>query len=1030
MLVHFTTWAQTRNISGIVIDTQKEPIPGVNVIIDGSTKGVVTDINGKYEIEVKKGDILLFSFVGMVPQKIKIDGQRVIDVTMMADVVALEEVVAIGYGTVKKSDLTGSVSSISSESISESQSNSFITAMQGRMAGVYISSESGEPGSGMNIQIRGAGSFYGASTPLFVIDGVQMDVNSSEVATSTMASTSSMDPMANLNPNDIESIEILKDASATAIFGSRGANGVVIITTKSGKGAKPVLEYSGSVSVSQTSKKLDVLSAWDYVDYQRLRENESFLMTDTDGDGTLDSERDFENIPSHNWQDEIFVNAITHNHTLMAGGSNGQSDYSASVGVLSQQGILKNNDYDRYNFRMKLNHKQSEKLSLGFNLNSSFAEQSGVTSNGGGGGGSYNGITQLVVIANPWEIFDEDLIETSDNYISPMALVNEAEKNTRFVKLIGSLNAKYKITRALSLVGTVGANYSKSKLKEYYPSTTSWGSQWGGKAGVKEIGTYSYNSSILLQYNKTFNKIHKINAMGGFEVFHYNFESFENVVTSFEDESTGVNDISKGSSVNTYSTNRWETNRLSYLSRLNYTLLDRYLFTASIRADGSDKFGADKRWGFFPSGAFAWRVMEENFMEDVNTLSNLKLRLSYGETGNESIPAYSQYASMENTYYASDDGIMFGMSPASRANEDLKWETTVQYNAGIDLGFFNNRLSVNLDVYQKATKDMLVETPISSQSGYSYQWSNLGDIDNKGLEVFVSTVNIQKKNFTWESSFNISFNRNKVKSLGGGEYIPVTISGGWLTTPGRVIVGEPIGVMYGYKQEGIYQIEDFTWQDNSDPSIAHDDRIYELKDDVVNYIAGTPIPGGMKYKDLNDDGSADDENDRTVIGNCNPKHIGGINNSFRYKNFNLGFFFQWSYGNNVFNAGKLRLNGYQSYMNVTYNYYNNYWREDNPSNKYPGLGQVETTVSDYYVEDASYLRLKTVTLGYTVPTKVLKGLGISSAKCFISGNNLYTWTNYSGFDPEVASNNALLRGYERVSYPRSRNVTFGINVKF
>lgn len=1031
LLMTHVVFAQVRTITGVVVDKSGgEPIPGVNVVVVGTTNGVITDFDGKYEIEVKKGSILLFSFVGMTSQQIKVGDNTEINVTMIPDVVALEEVVAIGYGTVKKSDLTGSVSSIGSSEIAESQSTSFLSAMQGRMAGVNISSESGEPGSGINIQIRGAGSFYGSASPLFVIDGVQMDINPGEVATSSMGSMATMDPLSNLNPNDIESIEILKDASATAIFGSRGANGVVIVTTKSGKAGKSTLEYNGYVGISQTTKKLDVLNAEDYLDYQILRGNTGFYMMDTDNDGEYDIERDFSTTPSHNWQDEIFRSAITHSHTLSAGGSNGKSNYSASLGLLSQEGIIKNNDYERYNFRIKVDHEQSDRLSLGFNLNSSLSDQFGVTSNGGGGGGSYNGLTQLIIIANPWEVIDPNIDQTSDNYILPLKLVEDSDKSTRFMRLIGSFDATYKITPELAAVGTVGANVSNSKLKEFYPTTTSWGDTWGGKAGVEEIGTISYNTSILLRYNKTFNKKHRVNAMAAFETAHYNYENFRNIVTSFEDESTGVNDISKGASVNNYETSRWETNRISYLSRVNYTYADRYLFTASIRADGSDKFGAGSRWGYFPSGAFAWRVTQEEFMKEIKSISNVKLRLSYGETGNERIPAYSQYAKMENTYYAGNDVLMFGMAPSSRANPDLKWETTVQYNAGIDLGFFENRLSITYDYYQKQTNDMLVNTPVSSQSGYSSQWSNLGDIDNKGMELVISSVNIHKKDFSWETSFNISFNKNKVKSIGGAEYIPVTIGGGWLITPGRVIVGEPIGVMYGYVQDGIYQIDDFTWQDDSDPTIPHEDRTYILKEGVTTFSSGNPSPGSIRYKDLDGDDNVDDQNDRTIIGDSNPIHVGGLNNSFRYKNFDLSFLFQWSYGNDVFNAGKLRLNGYQTYMNVTNDYYNNFWTPDRPSNEYPGVGKLDGLISDYFVEDASYLRFKTVSIGYTLPNRFLRGTGLSGVKIYATGNNLYTWTNYSGFDPEVQSNNSLLRGYERTSYPRSRTITLGVNVKF
>jgi TonB-linked SusC/RagA family outer membrane protein len=419
----------------------------------------------------------------------------------------------------------------------------------------------------------------------------------------------------------------------------------------------------------------------------------------------------------------------------------------------------------------------------------------------------------------------------------------------------------------------------------------------------------------------------------------------------------------------------------------------------------------------------------------VSSVSNLKLRLSYGETGNESIPAYSYFARMQNTYYTSNNSVMFGMSPASRENPELKWETTSQYNAGIDLGLFKNRLNLNFDYYLKQTRDMLLSAPVSAQSGYFEQWLNIGAIDNSGIEIMVSTVNIAKKDFKWETNFNISFNRNEVLDLGGADFIPVNIPGGWIQNAGRVIVGESIGTMYGYTFEGIYQIDDFTWQDGSDPSIPHADRIYELKQDLPQFVSGNASPGTPRYADISGpdgipDGQVDEEFDRSVIGNSAPKHIGGFNNTLTYKNFDLAVFFQWSYGNDIFNASKLRENGIHPYMNITKDYFYNYWSETNPSNEYPGLGQVNWTPSSYFVEDGSYLRLKTLALGYNLPRQILQGTGLTAVRFHVTGTNLFTWTNYSGLDPEVNSNNPLLRGFERFAYPRSRTITLGVNVKF
>lgn len=1022
-----------KSISGIVKDSYGEPLLGATVLVKNTSIGATTGVDGSYNLEVPTiTKFIVFSYVGMETKEIEFINQSVINVELDYLLTALDEMVVIGYGSVRKSDLTGSVSKIKTKEIAESQSIDFLNAMQGRMAGVEISSQSGEPGSSINIKIRGANSIVGGSSPLFVIDGVQLDVNINEVASSN-STQASMNPLSTINPSDIESIEVLKDASATAIFGSRGANGVVIITTKTGKSGNSSLEYNGFFGLSEANKQLNVLSAEDYLNYQRLIENENFLLQDSNGDGVLDTSRDFSKIKSHNWQDEALRVAFSSRHEISASGGNDKSNYSAGLGILSQEGIIKNNDYNRYNFRLKVNHRQSDKLKLGFNINSAFSEVTGAVNNGGPD--NYNGLVQLLVIANPWEIQDSNIDQSGNEYISPIRLLETADKTTRLMRVIGGVNLEYNITNDLSYINTLGVNYSNSKLKEYYGSDTNWGNAFDGRAAISEVSNQSYNFTSQLNYNKSLNNNNRFDAMVAFEASSYNYEEFRNQIAGFEDESTGVNDISKGAVPLEYSSDRWKTNRLSYLGRANYSLNNKYLFTASFRADGSDKFGKGNRWGYFPSAAFAWKMSEENFMKNIEPVSDLKLRLSYGETGNERIPAYRYFARMENSYYASNNNLMYGLSPASLENPSLKWEVTKQYNAGIDLGFLKNRININIDYYQKQTMDMLLDAPVSSQSGFNTRWMNIGRIDNTGLELNVSTNNIMNKNFSWETNFNISFNQNEVKDLGGADFIPVNIPGGWIQNAGRVIVGAPIGTMYGYEFDGIYQTNDFTWQDNSNPSIPSDERKYILNDDGLIFSGGTPSPGMLKYSDISGpegvpDGIIDEEYDRTIIGNSNPKHIGGLNNTFKYKNFDLSLFFQWSYGNKIFNASKLREYGLQSFMNINQEYYENYWSETNPTNLFPGLGQIGFTSSSFFVEDGSFLRFKNLTLGYSLSNKLLTNTGLSAVKFFMVGTNLLTWTKYSGFDPEVSSNNPLLPGFERFSYPRSRTINFGVNVKF
>jgi TonB-dependent starch-binding outer membrane protein SusC len=1006
------------SVSGTVKDSNGVPLPGASIAVKNTKTGTVTDIDGKYSIKISdKGGILVCSFVGMQSQEVAVVNQKTIDIVLQEQKNALDEVVVIGYGTQKKSDLTGSLSGIKANTLMESQTTDVLSAMQGRMAGVQITSDSGEPGGGTNIIVRGQTSINGSSSPLFVIDGVQIDINFDEVA-NTGSSQTRNNPLSGINPADIESIEVLKDASATAIYGSRGANGVVLVTTKSGGDGRLIVDYTYNVGISNALKKMPVLSAENYLEYQKQRNNTRFLNEDLDKNGTYETPRDFSKVNSSDWQDVALRTGITNQHQLSLNGGSKTTKFSAGLGILDQEGIIVNNDYKQYNVRLKINSEVSKKLNLGFNTNASYSALSGIANTGGPN--SFTGITQMLLFANPWDIRSNDIEFSEDIFNDPLTLIQESDKATNVLRIIASANLDYNFTDNFKYSAILAGNISDSKTKEFYSSRTSWGALQNGRARVKEVDSYSYNHSSQLQYKKTFNPNHKIDAMAAFEIFHYNFEDFQNEVVGFENQTTGVNNISAGTSVNLYSTQRYTNNRLSYLGRVNYTLFKRYLLTASIRADGSDKFGANNRWGYFPSAAFAWKVTDEKFMKKLkSSISNLKLRLSYGETGNERIPAYTYLAQLSPTFYASNNNLVFGLAPSLLANPDLKWEVTNQFNAGIDLGLFKNRVTFSADVYKKITTDLLLDAPIPAQIGYNKQWQNIGRIDNDGLEIQLTTLNIKASNFSWKTDFNISFNRNEVKDVGEASFIPVVTGGDWQDNVGRIIVGQPIGLMYGYQFDGIYQTSDF----------ANSSAPFQLKPGLPVY-SGTAAPGRMKYKDTNNDGFINDS-DRTIIGDSNPVHFGGINNIFTYKSFDLSVFFQWSYGNDIYNASKVRLNGVADWMNISQDYFENRWTPTNASNIAPAYGSLDPQIaSSYYVEDGSYLRLKTASLGYTLPKDLTNKMNIDSIKFNLIGNNLLTWTKYTGWDPEVNFTNPLLTGLDRVAYPRSRNFTLSIKATF
>lgn len=1025
-----------KKISGSIISASDGmPLPGVNVVVKGTANGVVSNFDGEYTITAMAKDILVFSYVGFSNQEIKIGSQREINVILKEDLSELDEVVIIGYGSVKKSDLTGSVSSIKSEDLTKSRSTSFLEAMQGRMAGVQVKQQSGEPGGSVNIKIRGANSVNASSNPLYVIDGVQIDINEGEVASSSVGNSSSMNPLATLNPNDIKSIEVLKDASATAIYGSRGANGVVIVTTKDGSNKKATFSYETFVSFSETTKKISVLSGEDYLDYRReidINNDDNLLYVDSDGNGSLDADRDLSTIPLRDWQDEALRIGFAQSHNISASGGNSDTNFSASLGYLDQDAVVKNNNYKRLNSRIKLNHKFSDKFSTGFNLNTAYSEQSGATSTGGDG--LFNGVLQSLIITKPIEFFDENDADEGSfgRFISPLSMINVAEKNISLAQTISNLWLQYKFNKNLSFRLNVGGNTSTSKGKEFYSKNTIWGIQDNGRGVLQDRKSLSYFAIAQLNYRLTLNKIHDFDFMIAAERNYYNQEGFKTDVTGFADESTGINDISKAASFRELSSFRFSTNRISYLSRLNYILKDRYLFTASIRRDGSDKFGSGNRFGVFPSGAFAWKISEENFLKDHETLSNFKLRLGYGVTGNERIPAYSYFASLANTWTSTNGQLDLGLAPASRANPDLKWETTAQYNIGIDLGFLKNRINITIDTYEKKTSDMLLLTPLSSQTGYFSQFTNVGNVENKGIELNINSYNIQNSKFSWSTNINGAYNTNEVTSLGSSESIPVVITGGYIQNVGIVEVGSPLGSIYGYEWNGIYQIDDFTWQNNSDPNIDYYDRVFNLKDGVVVNQSAAVTPGSLKFKDLNDDGIVDAENDRKVIGNSYPDFFGGISNSFKFGNFDFDFFLEWQYGNEIFNEAKFRQEGW-NVNNVTQDFYDNRWTPTNPSNTHGLLSSQNSTArlaSSYYVEDGSYIRLANMTFGYNLPLDVSEKIGFKTMRIYATGTNLKIWTNYSGFDPDISFNNPLLTGFDRTSYPRSKSIIFGINMTF
>jgi TonB-linked SusC/RagA family outer membrane protein len=1031
LLSAFFAQAQIKITGEVYSSEDNLPVIGVSIVDKNTRKGTVTDGDGKFEISVPgKSSVLTFSYIGMIPREIPVGNQRTLTVTLEPDVKMIDEVVVTGYGTSARSDFTGSVTSILSDELMKSNTISFMEAMQGRMSGVQIVSNSGEPGAGIAINIRGGNSVNAGSQPLYVIDGMQIDINPDEVSGNPYGADVQYNPLAGLNPSDIKSIDILKDASATAIYGSRAANGVVMITTKSGGGQRTTVDLDAYWGASSTINTIKVLSGADFLKYRYLRDPKSLRWgNDLDGDKLADEIKDVSEFETHNWQDEILRNGLIQSYNLsVATGGKSNTRLATSLGYLDHDGVVKNNNFKRYSLRLRGDVTVNKKLTIGTSLNLTHSITTGGTATAGGeaAGTNAGGMIQGFIIYTPLITGnqDDEDPELNGGISRPDAFIDSAFKNLPATRIMGNAYAKYKITDALTLDISGGSTLTASKSQEWYSASTSWGKEpKNGLAIYSETSSTSWQNSNTLTYTKYFNRRNYLNAMAGFEMSAYTLDKFWTVATNFENQSiNGVFDINQGSILpNKVQSLKTENRRMSQFGRVNYVYLNKYMFTGTLRRDGSSKFGANNKYALFPSGAFAWKAHEERFLKPIKAIDELKFRTSIGLTGNDRIPEYQSLSRTDKTYYSNGQGgVELGLSPSELPNPNLKWESTTQVDAGIDLQLFKKRIGLTFDWYKKMTTDMLLHTEIPSQTGSKYQWQNIGQVNNTGIEITLATTNIETKDFVWTSNINFNINRNKVISLGNTPYLQATVKGGHISEAGRVLVGHPLGTGWGYVFDGIYQEADFDENGN-------------LREGIPAYRGVKVNPGDMKFKNIGGESDIDPENDKTIISNSEPKHYGGFSNTFQYKGFELSAFFNWSYGNDILNIGRYRYEGSNIAYNISYEYFRNAWTPENPGNKYPAFAsnsQFRTQNSSYYVEDGSYLRLKNLVFAYHFLPRVYHKLGMQSLRVYISADNLYTWTNYSGYDPEVSYHNKLISGLDYTSYPRSRTIVFGINAKF
>ncbi|MGX5817076.1 SusC/RagA family TonB-linked outer membrane protein [Chitinophaga lutea] len=1027
-LVPFRASAQENapiTVKGRVVDDQSgEPLPGVTVKLKRTNAGVSVNEHGDYSIRANSNDVLVFTYLGFQKREIAVNGRTILNVRLQPSTSALNEVVVLGYGSSTKADLTGSVGQVNVQDMAKAPVASFDQALAGRVAGVQVSSNEGQPGQeGINIVIRGNGSLTQSNAPLYVVDGFPIE---------------DFD-RGSINSDDIESINILKDASATAIYGARGANGVVIIETKKGKIGKPQLTYTGSIGFQDVVKKVPVMSPYEFVKYQLERGNEASYIRDGK---TLESYKDIKGV---DWQDALFRTGRTQIHNLSLRGGTDQTRYSISGSMFGSDAIIINSGYDRYQARVAVDQIISKKMKAGININfsrsSSFGQIASEANIAGSatsyllyGAWGYRPVTGKIDYSEEdleENTVDDDIDHLQDYRINPIVSAkNELRK--RFVNnLISNAYVTYDITKDLTLKVTGGVNGLLSKSVAFYNSNTAKGTtalpsnvrgQWGSKS-YSERNVWSNENT--LSYKKKFNNRHSIDVVGGFSWQGTTTEGGGFTSINVPNEQLGINGLDQGTPFSVSSPASVSTLE-SFLGRVNYSYRSKYLLTASFRSDGSSKFSEGNKWGYFPSGAFAWRMSSEPFMKSLIFIDDAKLRVSYGLTGNNRVGDFSYLATLDpsnSAAYSFGNAVPTqGVIIANLGNANLKWETTEQADIGYDLSLFKRRVELTVDVYRKTTRNLLLNANMPYQTGYASVYKNIGKMRNQGLEITLNTVNVRNKNFSWESNFNISFNQNKILALADGEEnILSNVTWETVYNPSLLYiakVGQPAGQFYGYLWDGVYQTEDF------------DGNV--LKPGIPTNGSATVKPGDIKYRDLNGDGVIDGL-DQTVIGRGLPIHSGGFSNNFSYKGINLGVFFQWNYGNDIFNANRLLFEGSTRVSLNQYASYEKRWTPENPSNVYYRVGGQGPSgmYSSRVLEDGSYLRLKTVSLGYDLPRRIVRSLRIASLSVNAAAQNLITWTKYSGMDPEVSSRNSVLTpGFDYSAYPHARTVVFGIKAGF
>lgn len=987
--------AQTAEVSGTVRSDTGETMPGVSIILKGTTTGTTTDIDGRYSLSAPANATLVFSFIGMTTKEINVNGASTLDVVLATDISQLDEVVVVGYGTTKKSDLTGSVSSVKAEELTAFPVANATQALQGRAAGVSVQANNGDPGGALKVRIRGGNSINASSDPLYVVDGF-------------IGGT--LPP-----PEDIQSIEVLKDASATAIYGSRGANGVIMVTTKKGKAGKAKVDFNTSYSSQTEINRIDVLNADQFLEYTR-----EVIPTYVDhGADTY-------------WQDQIFQTGGVQNYQISVSGGSDAVNYYVSGSYFDQEGIIINSDFSRYAITSNVNFKASDKISVGLNLLARRTGRNGVvTQDASAGAGGAGVVGSSLRFMPDLPITNEDgsftLASIGDPIDNPYAVATQREEETIADLFQGNLYVNFDITKALAFKTTLGFKTDNFRTGIFVPTTLYAGKNVNGDATINSGKFTDIISENYLTYNLDLNPKNKLTLLGGYSVQKSTNNNWSAGSQSFITNSVSFWNLGGGAVPKIPSSGFSETQIASVFGRVNYSYNSKYLLTFNARYDGSSNFSKNHKWAFFPSGAFAWNMKDEGFMKNISFISDFKWRASYGLTGNQAITPYQTLARFSTSYTIIDGVPVNAVRPTTVANDDLTWETTQQLDLGVDMSFFENRLNVTADYYNSITSDLLFSVPLPSYSGYSSQLQNLGKVENKGVELTLNTVNVDGA-LKWNTGFNISFNRNTVLELPDGNDILYGSGPGHLIGLGQtqiLKVGQPVGSFYGWIYDGVYQEGDDFLPGGGFEQVAGGEKFRDIdgQKDANGQLTGNP------------DGTLNAD-DRTVIGNGQAKFIWGLNNNFTFKGFDLNIFFQGSQGNKILSYTLLEIETLSGSNNSTTRALDR-WTPTNTDTDVPKRTLSRSQrVSTRWIYDGSYARLKNISLGYTFPNSMTEKISVSRARLYVSAQNILTFTQYKGFDPEVNYNSAGSTnsnrnlGLDYASYPNAKSYTVGLNVSF